>query len=302
MSRTQWSRLAGAALTGPLLLLIAMPGFAEPTVRGIHITRQGQNKSQVSVLKLARDQCLQERSLYADIKRTQPQVWAMTEKDMKIKRPNYDLQRTPAAEPDWSKVAIEREDEYFDGDKHAVIQEKSDYKIADDGSCALRTEPMKTSDLDDGTYRYILNLTKGTGTKHNSPQVVRARGRRLQRDARQDTPGLDEALASMAMQAGVADAARAGADIGKVTGHAMVAGQKCDYVASGLGDGAQLCYWSRMHHYPGLLRRPVVLQSTVVLGGETNSKQAILFETLPRIDSNIFVPPKDITIKDRARR
>jgi hypothetical protein len=283
-------------------LLSATSAVSALTVKGIHIARQGQNKSLVTVLKGARDLCEQERKAYAISKQNGPEIWALVEKDMKLKRPNYDPGRALAAEPNWSLIAIQREDEYFDGDKYALIREDAKYKIAEDGSCALLTEPTKVSDLDDGTYRYTLNLIKGTGIRYVSPLVTRTRGRQTLRNAMQNNPGLDGALADTMMNAGLGEISRAGADIGKVTGHDTVAGQQCDYHATGPGKGVEICYWSQMTRYPGILERPIILKSVVVLGGETNTKQAVLFETMPQIDSNIFQPPKGLTIKDRTGR
>jgi len=240
----------------------------------VHMIREGQNVSQLRLLKQGREQCVDEKQMLEETRRTNPQLWSVMEKDMRKKRRNFDITTPTASEPVWSRIAVEREEEFFQGERYARIKSGARYKIAKDGSCKVIVEESKKAELDDGTYRYELNLVKRTGTKHNSSGGLRSR---------LPSPVTDGAIL-------------------KVVGHDTVAGEVCDYLAASSAQRIKTCYWATMHHYPGSQERPVILKAIVPVGKDKNTVQAILFDRPARIDSSVFVPAKDIAIKDRSRR
>lgn len=239
----------------------------------VHLVREGQNASQVKILKHAHEQCISEKRMHLETRSTKPQLWAVMEQDMKRKRRHYDITRPAAEEPDWSKVAVQRDEEYFQGEKYARLADSSRYKVADDGSCALLAEKTKKMEIDDGENRFDLDLVKGTGTRRPSSVSLHQR---------LPPPRKDKT--------------------GHVTGQDTVAGERCDYLATPKTQRTKLCYWSKMHHYASVMRRPVILKSIVAVGQDANTEQAVLFEQPVRIDDNVFQPPKGIAIKDLSRR
>lgn len=266
----QWRTAASVVVLGAAIGWQSLDAQAAPP--NLHIVREGQNASQVRVLKQARTQCVSEKRTYLDMQRTKPDVWNRMEQDMKKRRRAYDLAAPTAAEPDWSTVAIKREEEYFQGEKYARIIDSARYRIANDGTCALVVDKARMVVIDDGTHHFEFDVAKGTGVKRPSASAIH-----------RQLPG-------------------AGGD-GQVAGHDTVAGERCDYlVASKMLKGAQLCYWSRMHRYPSAIRRPVVLKSTVKMGNDINIEQAVLFEQPRHIDASVFQPPSGIKLSETGGR
>lgn len=238
----------------------------------LHIVREGQNASQVRVLKQARTQCVSEKRMYLDMRRTKPDVWNRMEQDMKKRRRAYDLAAPTAAEPDWSTVAIKREEEYFQGEKYARVTDSARYRIANDGTCALVADKTRMVVIDDGVHHFEIDTTKGTGVKRASAAAIQ-----------RQLPA-------------------AGAD-GPAVGSDTVAGERCDYLAATKTlKGAQLCYWSKMHRYPSTIRRPVILKSMVKMGNDTNIEQAVLFEQPRQIDAAVFQPPSGVKLRETGGR
>ena len=266
----RWRTAAGVVALGVAIGWQSLGAKDAPP--NLHLVRQGQNASQVRVLKQARTQCVSEKRTYLDMQRTKPDVWNRMEQDMKKRRRGYDLAAPTAAEPDWSTVAIKREEEYFQGEKYARITDSARYRIANDGTCALVADKARMVVIDDGAHHVEFDADKGTGVKRPSASAIQ-----------RQLPA-------------------AGGD-GQVAGHDTVAGERCDYLAATKTlKGAQLCYWSKMHHYPSTIRRPVVLKSTVKMGNDTNTEQAVLFEQPRHIDASVFQPPSGIKLRETGGR
>lgn len=233
----------------------------------LHLVREGQNVSQVRMLKLAREQCISEKRMHLETQRTKPQLWATLEQDMRKKRKGYDIARPTSPEPDWSKTAVQREEEYFHGEKYAHYSDGARYKLADDGSCAVLVDKTRKAKLDNGESYFELDLIKGTGVKRPSSVALH---RRLPANAGHDMAA---------------------------SGHDTVAGERCDYLSIAKGQRTKVCYWSTMHRYPSVMQRPVILKSIVTVGNDANTEQAVVFERPTRIDDSIFQVPKGIQLK-----
>lgn len=266
---SSWHRVA----TWMIFMGTGVQVMATDSPPTLHLVREGQNVSQLRILKMAREQCLSEKRMYLETQRTKPQLWAALEKDMQKKRKGYDVNRLTSPEPDWSKVAVQREEEFFHGEKYAHISEGARYKLADDGSCTLLVDKIRKAELDDSVSRYDLDFIKGTGVKKPSSVALH----------RQLPPGVSPNKPA-------------------INDHDTVAGQRCDYLPDAKGQRAKSCYWSTLHRYPSVMQRPVILKSIVTIGNDVNTEQAVLFEQPSKIDDAIFRAPKGIQLKDLSLR
>jgi len=71
----------------------------------------------------------------------------------------------------------------------------------------------------------------------------------------------------------------------------FVLGNACDIVTS-KNLNTRLWYWQRMHHYPTVMRRPIILKSEVKMGNRIATKVATRFLVQDSIDPRIFSPPQ----------
>jgi hypothetical protein len=254
-------------ITGVSTQVVAMN-----TSPALRLARKGQNVSQVRMLKMAREQCLSEKRMHLDIRRTKPQLWVTLEQDMQTKRKGYDINRAISPEPEGAKVAIQRDEEYFDGEKYAYYSDGSRYRLAGDGSCALLADKTRSAQLDDGKPYFDLDLIKRTGVKKPSPVALH-----------RQYPAVNQ-------------------DKTTASNNDTVAGQRCDYLSGAKHQRTKVFYWSTLHRYPSVIQRPVVLKSVVIVGNDVNSEQAVLFEQPGKIDGEILQAPKRILPKDLSLR
>jgi hypothetical protein len=265
----------------------------------IHIVREGQNKSQARMLKAQRAQCVSEKELYRDTKRNKPQRWALMEKQLQHDRPGYDVDVALSPEPDWNTLAVLHEEEYFSGEQYALYKQTARYKLSADGRCEFQISKTEHAQLDDGKYRYDVDLTKGTGSKRMSGAMARQQGRALQESLLRDHPEAAQAMAQSALNAGLDQAAQAGRQILKPAGQEVVAGEKCDNVEMPAVK-TKVCYWTTLQYYPGMMHRPIVLKSVVGFGNDENVLQAVVFNHTGALDPGVFRPPAGIEIKDKT--
>lgn len=280
------------------MLVAAASPLVSAAPPSLHIVREGQNVSALRMIKLLRSQCVTEKNMFRETRQRQPSIWPSVLQDLRKERPQYDLDRALASEPDWSKMAVARDEEYFDGDRYARYRESTHYEIVPDGSCSFRAEVTRTADIDDGVNHYAINITRGTGNKSPSTIVKQAQARERMQLTVAQHPELGAALAGSAP--GLADAAVVARGQMQVVGHDTVAGARCDYLALTAGKGAEVCYWSAMHTYPSKVPRSIVLKSKVRFGADENVSQAVVFETAAKIDPKVFVPPSGVTLRERA--
>ena len=71
----------------------------------------------------------------------------------------------------------------------------------------------------------------------------------------------------------------------------FVLGKACDIVSS-KNLNTRLWYWQRMHHYPTVMRRPIILKREVKVGNRISTKVATRFLIQDSIDPKIFSPPQ----------
>jgi hypothetical protein len=278
------------------LAVASLSALAAPP--SLHIVREGQNISELRAVKLLRSQCVMERNMFHDMRQRQPSTWAIVQQDMQRKRPGYDPERALAPEPDWSKVAVAREAEYFDGDRYALYREGAHYKLVPDGSCDLKAEPGRTADIDDGVHRYVINFIRGQGSKGPSAVVTQARAQGEMQRTLSQNPAAVGALAGFGP--GIADAAAVAKGLLKVVGQDTVLGERCDYLALGADKGTAVCFWSVMHTYPAQVPRSVVLKAKVRFGADENISQAVVFVRAASIDPKVFAPPGGIALRELA--
>lgn len=288
---------ATAAIAGGLWVARKPSGQTDvqEDVRGptLRIVREGRNVSLLPIVKAQRDSCIAEKQNLQQIKRNDPGTWAIIEPGFRKERPNYKLDGPIAPEPDWAKVGIEREEEYFSGKNYALYTESAVYEVPSDGICALTTKKELYAEIDDGRNAYALDLTQGTGLKQESAALVLAQNQQQIVDAVRAQPELGKALGDAVRASGLRQGLAALAQNTKTVGREIVAGQSCDRVQVLTGD-TELCLWSKMHEYPGRLGRPIVLKSTVVLDGQANVTSAVEFQEGVQIDSKKFQPPPGI--------
>ena len=94
------------------------------------------------------------------------------------------------------------------------------------------------------------------------------------------------------------------AEVGQFGGQDGAAGEACDVFTMGKG-GDKLgssCYWSKMHYYPGVVSRPIILR-TVFKSSQDQEiiDKAVVFRKLKHIDAKIFEPPAGISLQDKTR-
>lgn len=71
--------------------------------------------------------------------------------------------------------------------------------------------------------------------------------------------------------------------------------QLCDIVES-TSTGGRIWYWKKMHYYPSVMKRPIVLKSEQKIGQKLVTEEAVRFEVRERFDENLFKPPPRIEI------
>ena len=287
-----WQAFAVILIVNTTPVVLAAP---PPT---LHIVLEGQNTSELRLIKQLRRQCITERNLYQDMRRRQPSTWAVVQQDLRRKRPGFDPDRALAPEPDWSKMAIVREEEFFDGERYAQYKSTDNITIVEDGSCRLNVEKKENARIDDGAFGYQLNLTQKRGTKYPRSSTVREIGQANLSNALRNNPGLAAATGDTLLKSGAPQAAT----VLKPTasGTDSVLGQSCDYFSAPSTGNAMICYWSTMHEYPSSTPRPIILKAVVPFGKDQNIQQAVLFETGKSIPSSVFRPPTGIAIQDRS--
>ena len=75
----------------------------------------------------------------------------------------------------------------------------------------------------------------------------------------------------------------------------IVLDQLCDIVESKLTKG-RVWYWKKMHHYPTVMERPIILKKEQKIGRKLVIEEATRFEVHKQFNDNIFEPPPGIKI------
>jgi len=266
--------------------------YAEPAKPAtIQIKHTIDNATVRSMLKVRWKQCKQKKEIYQKTRDSNPSLWPTLEKRIRKRSSNYNLDAALAPVPKWDQIALEEESEYFNGDHYALYKNKMDYKLSTDGRCSIISTERSSAELDDGKFRYLINITKGTGVKYPSEVIT------FKKSSKQiSTESAKLALKVMTEQG---ELTRLNAP--KIIGSDVIASQKCDYHDFSTNGSSKLCYWHKMNHYPSIASRPIILKSIISIGKDTNIKQANMFIIGKHIDGKIFKPMAEINIVDRRR-
>ncbi len=281
-------------VAGAVLIAGMVPLHAEMPQPAIHIKHESENETTRSMLRLLYKQCVSEKELYLDTKNSGHAAWPAMEKSLNRRRKKYDVDAPLADEPDWSAIAIDREEEYFYGEKYAVYKQKSKYSISKDGRCDLISKKKQTAQLDNGQFQYNVNFTKGIATKRRSAVLYRKDSDKMIRQTFIPGSAQVDAMKNLAMNQNLPNTDTKGAQ------SAIVAGQKCTYAFPVPNGKSKLCYWSVMSHYPSTMEHPVILKSVIFVGKTPNIKQAVSFTISESLEERFFKPPENIKIKDRS--
>jgi len=271
---------------------------AEQVVPAIHIKHTIDNASLREMIQARRNLCIQEKDVLLNVKKSGSAAWPAMIAAMKKKKPNYDVDAKTAAEPDWTKVAVDSEEEYFYGEMYASRKEKTKYKMSEDGKCEVIETRLKSENLDDGKFRYFVDLTRGKATKYMSKAASQKQSDEILQREFGKNPQVSEAMQSAFAKADISalnDAVKeAGSE--KVTDN-----QTCNYKILANDAKTRLCYWSVMSYYPSTLERPIILKSIISFGQTSNTKQAVSFKLSKSFKRDVFSPPDSIKIEDRTK-
>lgn len=271
---------------------------AEQNLPAIHMKLKLDNASLREMVKARRVLCTNEKDIFLKAKRSGSSAWPAMEKSVKKKRPNYNVEAKIADEPDWDNVAVDFEDEYFYGEMYASYTEKAKYTMSNDGRCKVIESRSKTAELDDGKYRYFVDMKKGAATKYISEAASRKQTDALLSREVSKNPQTFEALKKAFIDLGGSKIKDTMKDAGS---EKIVDNQSCTYKSVVNNSKNKLCYWTVMSHYPTILERPIILKSIVSIGKTTNVKQAVSFNLIKALKRDLFSPPGEFKIEDRTR-
>jgi hypothetical protein len=210
-----------------------------------------------------------------------------------------------AAEPKWSKLAENIEDEYFSGNRYALYKKGSRYRITNDGSCRLIKTTYRTADIDDGKFSYHINYINKTAAKSVSQVVIEKSINAMNSRLAQDKPKSTNLITfeNNALNPNKVFINK----FSKIIGSESIAGEKCVYSSMDEQLGARSCYWKSMHEYPSLVKRDIILKTSSFTKKRTNksvfgetSKIATLFEKDIVIKDKIFSVPVNMFITDNT--
>lgn len=235
--------------------------------------------------------CVIEKEMFQKHKNNNHPAWPVIAASLKKDRPDYDVDVPLAEIKKWSQYGIQFEEEYFYQDMYAIYKTSNKYKVSEDGRCSILIEKNQSANLDNGKFRYDVNIDKGNVVKFRSQVVILKENDKLIQSQEYE-------------QAMVATASMLGSPKGALpqnVGSERVLGRhQCDYISFGNNSGSKLCYWSKMNTYPSIAERPIILKSKIRLGKVTNVKQAIVFEVKKKFRKTIFEPKTNLKIIDRS--
>ncbi|HED35172.1 MAG TPA: sigma-70 family RNA polymerase sigma factor [Gammaproteobacteria bacterium] len=282
----------------------------------IHIRRMETGTYESKPIKVSWDLCVESIKMYKEIRAKHPDIWAIQEKSLIEQNPEFNLDRGLAPEPDWPKLTQNYEDEYFSGDKYALYSEKTDYDdVSEDGSCKLSKTTSKTAEIDDGEFSYFVDFDNRIAEKNISKVVLEKEVKAMYQNFAENNPLaqmagklMTEAMLGKAGSAQEQQSIKAIKDLEALTevaGTETMAGETCEYTVMGEQSSVRICYWKTMHEYPSIVKRPIILGSTVELDKNVDHPmignqitRAILFEKDITLDDSIFSVPAGIKIDD----
>lgn len=262
----------------------------------LHIHRKTTNAHKSLQPRLSWDNCVENIEMYLITRDTSPTKWRKRERQIKIKQPNFKLNRGIATEPDWSALTQNVEDEYFSGEQHALYRKGSNYEILNDGSCTLIKTNYNTAEIDDGQFKYYIDYIKKTADKTISERII-AKGVQAMSKMLKDSMHTQQHTEEHDGQTNVT----------LIAGTESVIGESCEYTFKDEMEDMRHCYWKTMHQYPAFIRRKIILKTTKKL----NNKQsffgktinvATLFEKDIPLSKKVFSVPSNININDTSAK
>jgi len=282
------------ALVPSLFLFIPVFVHAADEAPSLHIKYEIDNEFLRDMVKLSWQQCVKEKEIYQDAKLKHPDSWQKMEKSIKKKWTDYNVDAELAPEPKWALIAVDSEEEYFAAEKYAKYERNNKYVVSQDGRCKVNEQTQTRASLDNGSYEYILDLSKGSGIKRRSPAMFRKSMDAKTRKQFMESAMVTEAAGKIVTEN---DLDKAMVDRGTET---VVDNQQCFYRAPAGSDRTKLCYWSKMSHYPSVMQRPIILKSVIKTGKTTSTKVATSFSMNKKFDDAVFQPARDIKLQDRT--
>lgn len=265
--------------------------------KSIYIKREGQNKTAVRLLKQQREMCIVDKQMMLQTKKEDPRTWRMLQATLKQDRPGYNVEAPLSKEPDWGKMMLEIEEEYFQGDQYAKYITSTGHELIDDGTCGFKDTQSKNAEIDTGKYRYDLNFDDKYAEKFPSPVVIDKQYNAELNATMQQNPMLMEVMKNMASGMNTPQMQQTLGEVTKVTGQDKAAGQACDYVGPAIP--TKLCYWKTMHEYPTVMKRALIIKSIVSMGQDQNVSAAVKFTRTKKFDPNVFSVPKGFKIESQ---
>lgn len=289
----------------------------DSSLPSIHIRRLETGTQESSLLKIQWDMCVSMINTYKESRDKYPDMWVMQERDLKEQNPEFNLDRAISAEPDWSTLKENYEDEYFSGEKYAIYRSGNYYELSEDGSCDLNKTAYKTATIDDGEFTYSIDFVEKMAEKGMSERVIEKNTQAMYKELADENPLLSKMMGGMIAEAMIGkpgseqeekslQAIKQLDNLTKTAGSEKFAGETCEYNKMGEQMGVRICYWKTMPQYPSTVKRDIVLATTVELGGNSESlfsgkttSKAILFEKNIKLNDSIFSVPSDIEIDSR---
>lgn len=281
----------------------------------IHIRRLETGTHESKPLKINWDLCVETIKLYKHNREKYPEMWRMQEEELKEQNPDFNLDRGLAPEPNWSKLTENYEDEYFSGDKYALYSKTNYYEVSEDGSCKLNKSTEESATIDDGQFNYYINFIEKIAEKTQSSAASKREVNAMYQNFNENNPLLAQITGQAISQAMLGtsseqekQAIKAVKELEALTeiaGTETMAGEICEYTVLGEQAHTRICYWQTMHEYPSIMKRPIILGSTVDLAKDKEHflvgkqiERAILFEKNLKLDNSIFSVPSDFKIND----
>ena len=302
-------RIVAACLAGAVpasLVAGNMPegGYVPETgpIPALHVTLREDHASRRRLLRAQQEMCVEQTTLYQEQARRNPDLYQTLERAMREAYPDFSLDRAVQPVKDWSRVAVVRTEEYFDGPRYARYRYWKTYRIAEDGTCRLLERKRAAAEIDDGRTRYFVDFTarKAQAVPGPGPAADAARAR-LGASA-QTMPGTWRHL-SRHLIAAPRNLARRLRDGFEMQGRELVVPREwCDRITFKGDRSAMVCLWSRARVYPGPVERPVVLWWQRRVGPDTDTGKAVAVRRLARIPDAMFKIPPDVVIVPRRKR
>ena len=154
-----YCKLPLALLTGASLALqLSAAELDDSQIPGIYIERNIDSSSaMIPALQGLYFACAETRLAYKRAYEQGGVAWAILSEDVPK---GYNVPLDPMPEPDWQKekVGVDREEEYFWGDKYAKYTYKTSFDFSEVDRCVMVRHESLSIELDTGIERFLVSL------------------------------------------------------------------------------------------------------------------------------------------------